>query len=58
MGKIDLNYPFMDEDEKMAFDVYESMKIGFNDGEKRTLIKLLALAIALLAITVLVYLTI
>ena len=58
MGKIDLNYPFMDEDEKMAIAVYESMKIGFDDGEKRTLIKLLALAIALLAITVLVYLTI
>lgn len=37
MGKIDLNYPFMDEDEKMAFAVYESMKIGFDDGEKKNI---------------------
>lgn len=60
MGKIDLNYPFMDKDERMEIAIYESTKKDFARDpvrykeEKKDTIKLLALAIALLAIVVLV----
>lgn len=29
MGKIDLNYPFMDKDERMEFAIYEATKRDF-----------------------------